>query len=171
MTDKTDINGTERFGAKFEGVRHVCGKSDAARKKSGGKPSLIPLDTALAEKARKADKRDLLAHLNITCDMFYHYLRNRRAPQGVIEALAGYFERPPGEIRKRENAIIAPPQWVKRIKDREKRNLVAQEWYVRPERAAEYAECANADEIRALRKERMSPSPCMSAMQAAWEEF
>jgi hypothetical protein len=143
-----------------------------ARKKSGGKPSLIPLDAALAERARKTDKRDLVAYLHITSDMFYHYLRKQRAPRGVIEALAEYFGRPCEEIRKkRENTIIALPQWIKGIKDREKRNLVAQEWYVRPERAAEYAECANADEIRALRKERMSPPPCMSAMQAAWEEF
>jgi hypothetical protein len=52
-----------------------------------------------------------------------------------------------------ERAFFKLPNWVKRIKDREKRNLVEQEYYVNPSLAVRFnEECETAADIRDLRK-------------------
>jgi hypothetical protein len=65
------------------------------------------------------------------------------------------------------------PAWVKGIKNREKRSLVEQEYYINPDLARRFAEeCETAEDIRALRKELMNNKlPAVSSMEAAWAEI
>jgi hypothetical protein len=79
------------------------------------------------------------------------------------------FARRDGHNKKKAAPLTLPP-WVREIKDAQMRNLVAQEWFVNPERAEIYAGCKNAEEIIALRKEYAEELPGASAMGAAWGE-
>jgi hypothetical protein len=136
----------------------VQARAAAAKKRGGGQSPFPPIDAALLDKMHAVSGIDIVAYLGISQDRFYRYRRIKKAPREVIEKLNEYFARLDEEIPKKwekhaDHLPAALPFWVKEIRDKEKRNLVEQEWFVNPERAAEYADCPDAEAIRELRKE------------------